>query len=107
LATLSTAAVVGAALLGPRTSAATLVEFFRRVDPPGWWTRTARAAGEDPGRSRRLLFRGCAGVLAAAVSVYGLLLGIGTLALRPAAGAAGIALVVGGLVVSPYWIRRL
>ena len=46
----STAAVVVAAFLAPGTDRSVLVEFYRRVQPPGWWAQTARAADDDPDR---------------------------------------------------------
>jgi len=45
MAAISTTAVITAALFLPKTDEHRLVAFYRRVRPPGWWQRTARAAG--------------------------------------------------------------
>jgi hypothetical protein len=107
MAALSTAAVVLASLLGPRTDERTLVAFYRRVEPPGWWRHTARAAGADPRGPNRALARGLLAVLAAATTAYGLLVGVGTLALQPDAHFTAAALLIAALAAAPYWMRRL
>jgi hypothetical protein len=46
-------------------------------------------------------------VLAAATTAYGLLVGVGKLALQPDALFTAAALVVAALAAAPYWMRRL
>lgn len=104
----STAAVLVTAFLGPATDRERLVEFFRQVDPPGWWTATARAAGEaDPSRPLRGLRRDLSWVAAAAVSVFAWLVGFGRLMTRPDHLLPSFALLVLGCAAVPVWWRGL
>jgi solute:Na+ symporter, SSS family len=75
MAMVSTAITTSVALCSPPTDPAVLGEFYRRVRPPGFWARTAAAAGDDPGAPRRALGR-CLGRvardgLALYLSLYG------------------------------------
>jgi solute:Na+ symporter, SSS family len=107
LATTTTA--IGVTWLSPRTDAAVLAGFYERVRPVGFWTATARAAGES-GRAPLLRLRN--GLIAAALtglSLFLLLYGVGgSLVLSPhrSAGWPLAALVIGLLLV-PLWWRRL
>lgn len=92
----STVVVVVTAYAGPGTDRDVLVAFFRRVRPPGFWSTTARAAGEDGDGPRRELVRDFGWVLAAAASVYLWLAGFGKLLVDPSACVAGVAMVVLG-----------
>jgi len=90
-----------------------LVEFYLKVHPPGWWGPVAAAAGEDPRRAGRALRSGVAATLLCAVSVFGLLVGLGSWMIHatpPAwfphrAGwiAANLVLAV---AVMPLWLRH-
>ncbi|HEX9736271.1 MAG TPA: sodium:solute symporter family protein [Thermoanaerobaculia bacterium] len=103
----STTAVVVTAYAGPETDRARLLEFFRRVEPPGWWPETARAAGVDPARPRRDLARDFGWVAAAAASVYLWLVGLGRLMTQPHEPVLSVALVVLGCAAVPLWWRGL
>ena len=103
----STATVVATAYLAPRTQRDQLVRFYERVRPPGFWHETAVAAGEDPASSRRALRQGLTSVVAAATTIYGLLVGIGLLVVRPDTWALPSILILTGILVAPIWIRRL
>jgi hypothetical protein len=107
MSVVSTLAVVLAALFGPATAEARLVEFYRRVQPPGWWGRTAIAAGDDPRRPRRALAQALVAVVSAAISAYGLLIGFGMLLLQPDRWPTALGFLVAAVVVSPLWLRRL
>jgi Na+/proline symporter len=74
----STAAAVAASLWVHPVSAGTLVEFYRRVQPPGFWAPVARVAGEDVHAPLTELERGIAAVVLASLSVFCLLIGLGT-----------------------------
>jgi solute:Na+ symporter, SSS family len=80
---LSLAAVLLSAWLAPATDSRTLVKFFQRVQPPGWWERTARLAGVSPAVPRAEFALGAARVVCAAGSAYGALVGGGMLLLQP------------------------
>jgi len=109
----ATAAAVVASLWIRPVRPLELVEFYLKVHPPGWWGPVAQAAGEDGRRARVDLRRGAAATLLCALSVFGLLIGIGSWMLEatpPAwfpyrAGwiAANLVLAV---AVMPLWLRR-
>jgi len=74
----STAAAVAVSLWFAPVVPEALVDFYKRVRPPGFWGPVARAAdahGEVPTRN---LARGIAAVVLCAVTVFGLLVGLGT-----------------------------
>ncbi len=105
MASISTLAVIGVTLLTPPTPEETLVRFFRRVDPPGFWRRTARQAGSDPARPIAALRRGAWLTVTMSLSLYLLLIGCGKL-LLPAPGVSRIvpwALIAGALATVALW----
>jgi solute:Na+ symporter, SSS family len=102
---LSLTAVVLSAWFAPPTEAAKLVTFFRRVEPPGWWGRTALRAGVDPAVPRRQFARGAALVLCAAASAYGVLVSAGTLLLQPGQWPWALAILLCTGVVVAAWAR--
>ncbi|MEJ2604125.1 MAG: sodium transporter, partial [Gammaproteobacteria bacterium] len=99
--------VVATAFLAPATRPEKLVAFYRRVRPPGWWQRTATAAGEDPGAGADALRDDLVALAACAFSVYAWLTGIGLLLLQSAPVWVGIGLVSAGTLVTPVWLRAL
>ena len=105
MSAVSLAAVVAAAWLGPPTDPARLAEFYRAVEPPGWWGRTAQAAGIAPAEARRRFARGAAAVLCAAVMAYGLLFGAGLLLLQPERWPTAAAALAVAALVAPMWWR--
>jgi len=107
MAGISTAAVVLTALFAPATAPECLAEFYRRVQPPGWWRRTARIVGDDPERAPRELRFELLGVGAAAASAYGLLIGGGLLLLKPGDWLGAVAALILAIVAVPIWLRRL
>jgi solute:Na+ symporter, SSS family len=86
-----------------------LVQFYDRVQPAGWWRRTAAAAGADPYESLRRLHGGLAAVLVCAVSLFLLLYGAGGLLIRSPVRppVAPLGALVLGLALVPVWYRRL
>ncbi len=94
----------------PRPEA--LLEFYRKVRPPGAWGAVARLAGEDARAPARRLGRDLAATLLASLTVFGLLVGIGTWMLgatppswlpqRDAWAALNLAV---GLIALPLWVR--
>lgn len=105
MAAVSTTATIAAAWLGPPTDEATRVRFYRRVRPPGFWTRTARAAGEDPASSLRALAAGLRAATLCAASLFLLLVGCGKLLITVASPLAPLAMVAAGLALVPLWWR--
>jgi Na+/proline symporter len=108
MASISTVAVVAVTLATRPTQESTLVRFYRRVDPPGFWRRTARRAGMDPSRPIAALRRGAWLTVTTGLSVYLLLVGFGKL-LLPAPGASRIypwVLIGAGVAVAVLWWKK-
>ncbi|NND37009.1 MAG: sodium transporter, partial [Gammaproteobacteria bacterium] len=106
MAGVSTAVVFAAALLMPGTERRTLMVFYDRVRPPGWWARTARALELDTTASKREFRRDVVAIIAAAISVYGWLVGAARLLLQVGDTAFAVGLLLAGIVVVPLWRRR-
>ena len=108
MALLSTTTVVIVTLLTPPTDASVLQAFYRRVRPPGWWARTARAAGDHPRAPLRALVHAARDALLCAVSLYALLAGLALLVIHGtgASPVAWVALALGALLV-PVWLRAV
>ncbi|MFW6094060.1 MAG: sodium:solute symporter family transporter [Pseudomonadota bacterium] len=104
MAGVSTAAVVVAALVMPVTEPHRLQAFYRRVRPPGFWRATAEAVGEAAEAPRRRLLSGTVAIIAAAVSVYGTLVGVGHVLLARV-GVDTVVLLAAALVAVPLWLR--
>ncbi|TFZ03270.1 sodium:solute symporter family protein [Ramlibacter rhizophilus] len=109
MAAVSTGVAVIASLVTAPTQAHTLDAFYRRVRPLGWWGRTARRCGENPGAPLRGLVAPLRRAAGCALSLFTILYGLGKL-LFPAPGeglvAAWVALAV-GLALVPLWWRAL
>lgn len=105
MAVLSLAAVVAVALLTRPTEREHLVAFYRKVEPPGWWSRTAAAAGADPAEPLRHFVRGAAAVLCAAAIAYGVLFSAGLWLLQPERWATALGVLAGAALVVPFWWR--
>jgi len=106
MATISTAAVIGAALWMPGTEASRLAEFYLRVQPAGWWRETARSVGDHELEPQRRFARGLTAIIACAVSIYGLLIGIGQIIVQRA-DLTTLVLLVAAVAVVPVWVRYL
>lgn len=112
VAACSTTAAVGVSLWVRPADPAALRAFYLRVHPPGLWGPVARACGESASVPAATLARGLTATALAAVTVFCLLIGIGTWLLEatpPAwlpGRAAWIALNLAlGLAVIPLWLR--
>lgn len=78
LATVSLVVCILVSYLGPPESKERLVEFYKRVKPPGFWGPIAEAAGEDPSVPRKRLLQAGSATAIAAFSFFCLLAGIGS-----------------------------
>ena len=74
----STLAGVTASLLTLPESQERLVAFYRSARPPGYWGPVAAAAGAEPRRDVRRLWRGVAGMSTCALCAFSLLTGLGS-----------------------------
>ena len=84
----------------------TLLRFYRKVRPPGFWGAVARAAGEDPGRPRRALFRSLSAVILSSATLFSLLTGGGILLVQAPAKEGlllPLSLLALGLLLAPLW----
>jgi Na+/proline symporter len=76
--TLVATAVVVVVSFGTAEPRATLQEFYRRVQPPGFWGPVAAACGDDPRASIHRLRVGLLNAGALSLAVFCLLVGIGS-----------------------------
>lgn len=83
MSSISTLVVVSVTLLTPPTAEKTLLAFYRRVDPPGFWKTSAEKLGLDPGLPMRRFRKGAYLTLTTSLSLYLLLLGCGRLLVDP------------------------
>jgi Na+/proline symporter len=107
MALVTTGAAVLVTFVTPATDDCTLKDFYTRVRPFGLWGRTARLCGERGRASLRALRRPAWAAVAAAVSLFALLVGTGRL-LFPAPGTSAL-LTCGCLAVgvasAVAWLR--
>ena len=105
----TTAAAILVTFVTPPTDDATLVAFYRRVRPFGFWGRTARLSGEAAHGPLHALRQPAAALAACAASLFALLVGLGRL-LFPAPDAGPVltwSCIVLGLALLPVWLRRM
>lgn len=105
-AAVSTAGCVGVSLATGPEPREVLVAFYRRARPPGWWGPVAREAGGDGEATLRELGRDLARTAAAAVSLFGALLGV----LLPVLGGSWLAAsawLAVGAVAAAGWVPSL
>jgi solute:Na+ symporter, SSS family len=112
VAACSTAVAVGISLWMRPADPSALRTFYRRVRPPGFWGPVARACGESARTPVMTLARGVTAMALSAVTVFCLLIGIGTWLLEatPPAWLPGRGVWVAlnlalGLAVIPLWLR--
>ena len=99
--------VIVTAYVAPETQREKLVDFYRRVRPPGAWRQTAIAAGENPAEGGAEFRRDLVGLAACAVSVYSWLTGCGWLLLDADRLVHGIVAIIVGVAASPVWLKSL
>ncbi len=108
----STAAGVAASLWVAPARAADLRDFYLRVRPAGFWSPVAAAAERDPREPLRALGRGLGATLACALTVFGLLVGLGTWLVEatppawlPQRGTWIALCLAAALAALPVWLR--
>jgi hypothetical protein len=74
----TTCVAIGVSLRSEGEPRACLLEFYRRVQPPGFWGPVALQCGESPRRSLDTLWRGLGLTVGLALCVFGLLVGTGS-----------------------------
>ena len=111
-ATVSTVAALAAIWIKGPEDEAQLVAFYQRVRPVGFWDPVARAAGAGADAGARRLWRALGAMVSCSLSVFCLLVGVGTwlvgspppvwLPSRPV-WIGG--LLLAGLLLCPVWYR--
>lgn len=109
MALVTSAAAIMVTFITPATSEHVLVSFYERVRPFGWWHSTARLAGDAPHAPLRALGGLLRTVVAAALSLFLLLAGVGRLLISVPQASARLSwvFVAGGLVLVPVWWRAV
>ena len=109
MSVVSTLVVVIVTLLTRRTSEEKLVAFYQLVKPQGWWSKTAKAAGDDAGLPMLKLRKSLIQVVFNGLSLFLLLVGFGKLMFRPSGESIilPIVLILGGLAIVPVWYKLL
>jgi solute:Na+ symporter, SSS family len=109
MALVTTSAAVAVTFVTPATSDPVLLSFYERVQPFGWWRRTARLAGDRPGAPLASLGIRLWAVLVTAASLFLLLAGAGRLLIStPQMSPVWTwAFIAGGLALTPLWWRAM
>jgi solute:Na+ symporter, SSS family len=109
MALVTTVAALVVTLITPPTSDQVLLTFYERVQPFGWWGRTARLAGDRPRAPLAALGRRLTAVGVTALSLFLLLVGVGRLLIAtPQMSPAWTwAFIVAGVALIPLWWRAL
>ena len=106
MSTLSTAVVLIVTWLTPATKESVLNEFFKRVNPPGLWRKTAIRVGADPNKPARDFRQGAYLVFTIGITIFLLLIGFGKL-LLPYPGTSGLTawvyITLGLVSIFPWW----
>ena len=109
MSSISTVVVVTVTLLTRPTAQATLMEFYRRVEPPGFWRKTAGRLGVEVGQPISRLKEGAYLTVTTSLSVYLILVGAGKLILPyPGSPVYYPWLFVGPGILSAFlWWRKV
>lgn len=106
MSSISTVIVIAVTLLTKPTSEKTLAEFYKRVEPPGWWKNTVKKVGIDMSTPSHAFKEGAYLTVTTSLSVFLLLVGFGKLILpNPGSSAiyTWIYLVLGFASVALWW----
>jgi hypothetical protein len=109
MALVTTATAIGITYVTPRTNPQVLLAFYERVQPFGFWSNTARLAGDRPRAPIAALWRRLRALLVTALSLFLLLLGIGRLMISPPDTSLiwTWAYILAGLALIPLWWREV
>jgi hypothetical protein len=108
----ATAASVCATLLSKPIDPDHLDRFYKQVRPPGFWGPVARRCDDNPNQSRRAFSSAILATTAASLSVFALIVGLGSLVIGAPGPSWGIprwiwisGCLVVGISLVPVWIR--
>lgn len=105
MAIVSTSAAIGITFFTRSTDEKTLVGFYKRVKPAGFWKKTAASAGDDPRVPIKNLIKEVKAIFLTAVSLFLMLVGVGKL-LVPSPGQSiliPLAYIAIALLFIPLW----
>jgi SSS family solute:Na+ symporter len=105
---ISTVVVVTVTLLTRPTEDKVLIEFYRQVDPPGFWKKTAEKIGREASRPIRYFKDAAYLTVTTSLSVYLLLVGFGKLILPNPDSSTTYSwgYIALGLMIVPLWWRK-
>lgn len=105
----STIVVLAVTLATRETEPSVLEAFYERVDPPGWWRKTAGRMGLDPVRPGRVFREGVFLVVSTAATIFLLLIGLGKLLFPDptGSGVSGWPYVLVGVGVIGLWWKKV
>lgn len=109
MSSISTVVVVGVTLLTRPTAENTRLEFYKRVEPPGFWRKTADKLGVEAHLPIKAFKEGAYLTITTSLSVYLLLVGVGKLILpNPSSAITYSWIYLGlGLLSVPLWWRKM
>ena len=109
MSSISTIIVVTVTLLTRPTTDKVLIEFYRRIDPPGFWKKTAEKIGREASRPIQYFKDTAYLTVTTSLSVYLLLVGFGKLILpNPCSSIIySWSYIALGLMIVPLWWRKL
>jgi SSS family solute:Na+ symporter len=109
MSSISTVIVVTVTLLTAPTEDRVLAEFYKRVEPPGFWKNTAKKLSLDANRPTGAFKKGAWMTITTSLSVYLLLVGFGKLVFPAPGGsrAYSLILIALGIASAGLWWRRL
>jgi solute:Na+ symporter, SSS family len=109
MAATTTAIAVGITFLTPRTDRHVLLSFYERVQPFGFWSSTARMAGDRPRAPLEALVQRLRLLAVTAASLFLALLGAGRLIVRPPEASPAVTFLLIGVSIAlvPVWWRGM
>jgi SSS family solute:Na+ symporter len=108
MSSISTVVVIIVTLLTRPTAEKTLAEFYKRVDPPGFWKNTAKKLQMDDRHPMESFKSGAYLTITASISIYLLLVGFGKLILPNPDSAITYSwiYIILGFASLPLWWRK-
>lgn len=109
MSSISTVVIVVVTLLTPSTDPDVLLNFYKKVNPPGFWRRTASMISNDSYHPLKAFKKGVYLTITTSLSIFLLLIGFGKL-LLPAPESSlviSIIFIVAGTAIIPLWWKRL
>ena len=109
MSALSTIVIVVVTLLTRPTEDSVLSEFYQRVDPVGFWRKTAKKVALDSSRPLKEFYRGAYLTITISLSIYLLLIGLGKILFPIDSSTVVISIIyiAAGLFSIALWWRKM